>query len=89
MVFKSAFTCTVTGKTYKVRGDLNCKSDNVVYFISCKKWKQQYIGSAIETNFKPRFRVHKSDISTGKNKCGVAKPFLNICSSINKLERRS
>ena len=29
MVFKNEFTCTVTGKTYKVRGDLTCKSDNV------------------------------------------------------------
>ena len=42
MVFKNEFTCTATGKTYKVRGDLTCKSDNVVYLISCKKCKQQY-----------------------------------------------
>ena len=39
MVFKNKFTCTATSKTYKVRGDLNCKSDNVVYLISCKKCK--------------------------------------------------
>ena len=86
MVFKSEFTCTVTGKTYKVRGDLTCKSDNVVYLISCKKCKQQHVGSAFESNFKPRFRVHKSDINTGKDRCGVAKHFLNICTGINKLE---
>ena len=36
VVFKNEFTCTVTGKTYKVRRDLTCKSDNVVYLISCK-----------------------------------------------------
>ena len=42
MVFKNEFTCTATGKTYKVRGDnVTCKSDNVVYLISCKKCKQQ------------------------------------------------
>ena len=29
MVFKNEFTCTATGKTCKVRGDLTCKSDNV------------------------------------------------------------
>ena len=31
MVFKNEFTCTATGKTYKVRGYLNCKS---ISFIS-------------------------------------------------------
>ena len=51
MVFKNEFTCTATGKTYKVRGDLTCKSDNVIYLICCKKCKQQYVGSAFESNF--------------------------------------
>ena len=86
MVFKNEFTCTATGKTYKVRDDLTCKSDNVIYLISCKKCKQQYVGSAYEGNFKLRFRVRKSDINTGKVKCGVAKHFLNNCTGINKLE---
>ena len=39
MMVKNKFTCTATSKTYKVRGDLTCKSDNVVYLISCKKCK--------------------------------------------------
>ena len=80
------FTCTTTVKTYKVRGDLTCKSDNVVHLISWKRYKQQYVRSAFESNFKPSFRVHKSDINTGKNKCGVAKCFLNNCTGINTLE---
>ena len=79
-------TCFATGKTYKVKGDLTCKSDNVVYLISFKKCKEQYVGSAFERNFKPRFRVHEIDISTGKDRCGVAKNFLNNCTGINKLE---
>ena len=69
-----------------IRGDLTCKSDNVVHLLSCKKCKQQYVGSAFESNFKPRLRVHKSDINTGKNRCAVAKHFLNNCTGINKLE---
>ena len=51
IVFKNEFTCTATGKTYKVRGAQTCKIDNVVYLISCKKCKQQYVGSAFESNF--------------------------------------
>ena len=86
MVFKNEFTCNATGKIYKVRDDLTCKSDNVIYLISCKKCKQQYVCSAYESKFRPRFRVHKSDIITRKGRCGVAKHLLNNCIRLNKLE---
>ena len=55
MVFKNEFTCAGTGKTYKLKDDLTCKSDNVVYLISCKKCKQHYVGSAFQNKFTPRF----------------------------------
>ena len=85
MVFQNEFSCTAT-KTYKVRGNLTCKKDNIVYLISCKKCKQQYPGSDFKSNFKSRFRAHKSDINTSKDRCGVTKHFLNKCAGINKLE---
>ena len=85
MVFKNEFSCTAT-KTYKVRGNLTCKKDNIVYLISCKKCKQQYPGSDFKSNFKSRFRAHKSDINTSKGRCGVTKHFLNNCTGINKVE---
>ena len=83
---KNEFKCKVTGKTYKVRGNLNCNSLNVVYLINCKLCGDQYVGSALKNNFKPRFRVHKSDIVTGKDRCGVAKHFLTKCVTTNRLE---
>ena len=86
LVSKNEFSSTVTGKKYKVRGNLSCKSLNVVYLITCKKCKQQYVGSALKDNFKARFRVHKSDINTGKDRCGVAKHFLTKCCAGGKLE---
>ena len=53
--------------------------------ISCKCCGKQYIGSAI--GFKERFRIHKSDINTGKVRCGVANHLLNISHSEgNKFE---
>ena len=89
MVFKNEFTCTATGKTYKVRGDLTCKSDNVIYLISCKNCKQQYVSSAYESNFYPRLRVRKGDKNTGKVRCALVNQFLNNCTGINKLEKKS
>ena len=58
----------------------------MVYLISCKLCKDQYVGSAYKNNFKPRFRVHKSDINTGKDMCGVAKHFSTKCKDLGKLE---
>ena len=57
----------MTGKIYKVRGKLSCNSVNVVYLVSCKLCKDQYVGSAYKNNFKPRFRVHKSGVNTDKD----------------------
>ena len=82
LVSKNEFTCTVTGKTYKVRGKLCCTSSNVIHLISCKLCKERYLGFAFRDNFKPRFRVHKSDVITGKNRCGVAKHFLIFLENI-------
>ena len=64
---------------------MKCDSRNVVYLISCKCCRKQYTGSA--TGFKERFRIHKSDINTGKVKCDVTNYLLNVChSSASKFE---
>ena len=41
------------------------------------KCLEQYVGSAIK--FKSRFRIHKSDIKTKKDRCGTARNFNNKC----------
>ena len=58
----------------------------MVYLISCKLCKDQYIGSAYKNNLKPRFRVHRSDIDTPRDRCGVAKHFLTKCTDAGKFE---
>ena len=73
-----------TGKTYKVNGNLNCNSQNVIYLTTCKNCSEQFVGSAI--NFKDRFRVRKSDIKTGKTSCDAAKHFIMTCSTQDKFE---
>ena len=64
---------------------MKCDGRNVINLISCKCCGKQYVGSA--TGFKGRFRIHKSDINTGKVRCGVANHLLNVCrSSVSKFE---
>ena len=78
MVSDNKFKCKVTGKIYNVRGILSCSSTNVIYVISCKNCGDQYVGSALD--FKSRFRLHKSDITTKKDRCGTARHFNTKCS---------
>ena len=64
---------------------LKCDSRDVIYLISCKCCVKQYLGSA--TSFKERFRIRKSDINTGKVRCGVANhPHKVSHSSASKFE---
>ena len=79
LVVSTEFTCHATKRKYKIRGTLTCNTKNIIYLITCKSCRKQYIGSA--TGFKERFRIHKSDINTGKVRCGVANHLLNVCKS--------
>ena len=62
-----------TGRSYKIKQEINCKSTNIVYLISCKKCNVQYAGSTSE--FKVRFHNHKSAMLTNKRVCEMAVHF--------------
>ena len=85
LVHSIEFTCFATKRKYKVKGNLKCTTNNIIYLLSCKNCGKQYVGSAIK--FKERFRIHKSDINTRKIRCGMANHLLNVCcSSFSKFE---
>ena len=54
--------------------DFSCDSKNVIYLVSCKKCRLQYIGSTT-TDFRIRFRNHMSAMLTNKTTCEVAVHF--------------
>ena len=77
MVFDRTFRCTVTGKVYYIKAEMNCESSYIIYWIKCAKCLGQYVGSLIK--FKSKFRIHKSDIKTKKGRCWTARYFNNKC----------
>ena len=79
------FKCKVTGRFYNVRGNFSCNSSNVIYLISLKKCEDQYIGSA--SDFKARFRIHKSDIKSQKDRCGTPRHFNAKCCDVQNPHR--
>ena len=77
LVAEKKSTSKVTGKTYFIKGDLSCNSKKVIYLFTCDKCKYESIDSAVD--FKPCFRVHKSDVKTKKERCGTSKHFNEKC----------
>ena len=55
------FTSTNTGKTYTIRQKVTCDSDWVIYLVTCKKCKGQYVGKS-KTKFKIRHSNHKQEV---------------------------
>ena len=48
---KKDFKSTNTKETFKLKGDLNCKTTGVVYLLSCEKCNIQYVGQIDRTIF--------------------------------------
>ena len=65
------FHSSTTGFTYKIKEKMDCTSKNVVYLVTCTKCNIQYTGST-STQFKVRFRNHKSSMLTNKKTCELA-----------------
>ena len=77
MISDNTFICTVTAKSYFIKGQLNCASIDVINFITCTQCLEQYVRSAVK--FKTRFRIHKSDVKTQKERCRSARYINSKC----------
>ena len=63
------FTSTNTGRSYRIKQKLNCDCPFVIYLVTCKGCKGQYVGKS-ETPFKKRHSNHMQEIKHGKGGLG-------------------
>ena len=64
------FQSTVTEKRYHINFKFDCNSINVIYLLTCKRCRKQYVGSTV-TRFCLRFNQYKLNIKLyGKGKRG-------------------
>ena len=77
LVLSTEFTCHATKHKYERIDFLTFNTKKIIYLIACKCCDKQYIDSA--SGFKERFQIHKSDIITGKIRCGVASHLSYVC----------
>ncbi|KAE8629241.1 hypothetical protein XENTR_v10000403 [Xenopus tropicalis] len=61
----STFTSTKTGKVYNISERLSCTTRNVIYLITCKRCRKQYVGQT-SNSIRRRFVDHLSTINCKK-----------------------
>ena len=71
LIQDTKFQSFATGCVYKINQQSSCTSKNVIYLAACDKCKKQYVGST-STEFKVRFRNHKSSMLNNKRTCELA-----------------
>ncbi len=51
------YRSTVIGREYNGPAKYNCKTENVIYLITCRKWGKQYVGETYRP-FNERMKEH-------------------------------
>ena len=64
--FGNTIFITQKSQTFKIKQKMNCKSSNVIYCVTCKKCRGQYIGET-EQEIHARQRGHLADIRSNKS----------------------
>ena len=78
----SMFTSTATGETFIINHKFDCNARCLVYLLTCRKCKIQYVGQTVD-QFRSRWNNYKSDsrkYSRG-NSCMQQHLFNHFCTS--------
>ena len=75
------FKSTQTGERYKIRQDIDCKSANIIYLVTCKKCGFQGVGSC--TKLSQRVSNYITSIEKKSPGCNIEKHFLKADHSIS------
>ena len=84
LIESNFFQSFQTNRKYFIKPRLSRDSKNVIYLASCNKCRFQYVGSTA-TQFKVRFRNHKSSMVTNKKTCEVAVHYNNSPHALKRL----
>lgn len=75
MLTRNQITSNTTGRSYKIKSQINYKTTSVVYLIECKKCRIWYVGQTSNT-LQERIRGHFYDIKQGNQFKSVSRHFM-------------
>ena len=65
---------SVTGRKYRTRHNVTCNSNNLIYCITCRRCKKQYVGQT-KNSLKQRFQGHFYQVVHDAEKTEVSRHF--------------
>ena len=71
---EDTFYSTVTKERHKIRQEIDCRSKNIIYLVSCRTCPMQGVGQT--ENFQARVSIYISYILKRKQTCGIVKHFM-------------
>ena len=74
------FLSRTTGERHKIRQDISCKSENIIYLVNCKNCRMQGVGSC--KDFAKRVSNYISSIERKSPGCKIEQHFLQRGHSI-------
>ena len=89
LVESKTFTSSKTNQTFKIKSQITCETENIIYMITDKICKDIFYVGYTEDNMKVRWSNHKSHIKVGKKTCEIASHFVNQSTSVHKLNKAS
>ena len=75
------FKSSSTGETFRVRQHITCRSNNIIYLVTCRECGKQVVGST--TNFFQRISNYLSHIEAKYNEGTIAAHFFEGNCTIN------
>ena len=72
------FQSTVTDGEYLILNSFDCKSEWIIYLVTCCNCSKQYVGYT-ENTLRTRFTNHRRDIRNGWKTDAMAKHFIDEC----------
>ena len=87
MKVTNTFKSTATGKKFRIKHTITCKTSNVIYIMQCKKryCKKQYVGET-RNSLGDRMNDHRSQIRNASKKTLIANHFSHQHHGIENLE---
>ena len=67
----------VTGKSYKIKQSLSCRTDYIIYCAICTICNKQCVGPSVK--FRVRLSNHKSHIKQKNRTCRLVNHFIDNC----------
>ena len=76
MLEGDSFMSRSTGSVYKISRNIDCRSENIMYLVTCNRCRMQGVGSTLD--FQGKMSDYISHMYKKNDTCEIAEHFLKL-----------